>query len=49
MAGDIVVVLSAYSQSKGMHNISIQPAAIWTVAVKESKMCLTSVVRFIPF
>jgi hypothetical protein len=33
MAEDTVVVLSAYSHTKGRH-ILIQPAAIWIVAVK---------------
>ena len=49
MAENTVVVLSAYSHIKGMHNILIQPAAIWIVAVKGIELCLTSVVCFIPF
>ena len=49
MAEDTVVVLSAHSHTKGMHNILIQPAAIWIVAVKGIELCLISVVRFIPF
>jgi hypothetical protein len=49
MAEDAVVVLPAYSHTKGRHNILIQPAAIWVVAVKGSELCSISVVRFIPF
>ena len=49
MAENTVVVLSAYSHTKGRHKILIQPAAIWTVAVKVIEMCLISVVRFILF
>jgi len=49
MAEDTVVVLSAYSHTKGMHNILIQPAAIWIAAVKGIEMCLISVVHFIQF
>jgi len=49
MAENTVVVLPLYSPTKGRHNILIQPAAIWIVAVKGIKMCLISVVRFIPF
>jgi len=39
-AEDTLVVLSAYSHTKGGHNILIQPAAIWIVAVKVIEMCL---------
>ena len=49
IADDTVVVLSAYSHTKGEQNILIQPAAIWSVVVKVIEMCLISVVRFIPF
>jgi len=49
MAEDTVVGLSAYSHIKGMHNILIQLAAIWIVAVKGTETCLISVVRSIPF
>ena len=49
VAEDTVVVFAAYSHTKGRHNILIQPAAIWIVAAKGTKMCLISVVNFIPF
>jgi len=41
-ADDTVVVLFAYSHTKGRHNILIQPAAIWIVAVKVIETCLIS-------
>jgi hypothetical protein len=46
MAEDTAVVLSASSHTKGRHNILIQPAAIWIMAVKEIELCFISVVRF---